>query len=246
MTDIRIHNPIERHFAMVPDVLWRWTYVPEGATEARPLSFHAKALMAYLLSHRHGTMPPVAAQEAESGLGRKARQAAMRQLTEARLAYWEIKRDRQGRVLAKTLVVTTAPLVAAAAAEIAQESAEVHEGRNGSHGVHEGRKRSDGFRASAGVDLDPQEGRNGSILKKQKEKDKPAALSSENGRRPAASEAQTVRPERLTAWQQAQLRAGETVTVDGVKVPGGSDLAQRLLLELRHRFDAEKKAVRHA
>lgn len=123
MTEIRINNPIQSGFAMVPDVLWRWP----------GLSFRAKGFMAYLMSFRQGVAPPVAAMEAETGLGRDARKAAMRELMGAGLARWIVQRDVSGRVVAKALEVTTLPLLAAVASEAA-----------GLRAVHATEKPSDG------------------------------------------------------------------------------------------------------
>lgn len=103
MTEIRIENPIERGFAMVPDVLWAW---PD-------LSFRAKGFMAFLLSFRGGFIPPVAALEIMTGLSRDVRRHVMKELQVSGLARWEVQKDKAGRVVAKTLVVDTRPLLAA-------------------------------------------------------------------------------------------------------------------------------------
>lgn len=105
MTEIRIHNPIERGFAMVPDVLWQWP----------GLSFRAKSFMAFLLSFRGGVIPPVAAIEAATGLGRDVRRAIMGELQAAKLAEWHVRHDARGRVVAKFLLVDTSPLLRAVA-----------------------------------------------------------------------------------------------------------------------------------
>jgi len=134
MTDIRINNPVQSGFAMVPDVLWRWP----------GLSFKAKGFMAYLLSFRHGVCPPVAAMEQDTGLGRDARKAVMRELQSAGLARWIIQRGAGQRVVAKFLEVTTLPLLAAVVAEA--KSADSHAPENTSHGEkrHAPEKPSDG------------------------------------------------------------------------------------------------------
>ena len=113
MSYIKIDNPIQRDFAMVPNVLWVWP----------GLTFKAKGFFAFLLSFRHGVCPPVAAMEAQTGLGRDARKAVMRELEAAGLARWVVARDAAGRVVAKHLEVTTRPLLAAiASADVEGES----------------------------------------------------------------------------------------------------------------------------
>jgi hypothetical protein len=139
MTEIRINNPIASGFSMVPDILWRWP----------GLSFKAKGFMAYLLSFRHGVCPPVAAMEAETGLGRDARKAVMRELERVGLASWVVQRDGRGRVVAKFLEVTTVPLLAAIVS--AAQPVSVHTPENPSHGesVHTTEKPSDGKSVAA-------------------------------------------------------------------------------------------------
>ncbi len=105
MTEIRINNPIERGFAMVPDVLWQWP----------GLSFKAKGFMAFLLSFRGGNIPPVAAIEEMTGLGRNVRRACMAELQAAGLAEWKVQHGAGGRVVAKFLLVDTGPLLRAVA-----------------------------------------------------------------------------------------------------------------------------------
>lgn len=139
MTEVRINNPISSGFSMVPDVLWRWP----------GLSFKAKGFMAYLLSFRHGVCPPVAAMEAETGLGRDARKAVMRELQSVGLASWVVQRDGRGRVVAKFLEVTTVPLLAAVVS--AAQASAVHTPENPSHGesVHTPENPSDGKSVAA-------------------------------------------------------------------------------------------------
>ena len=134
MSDIRVNNPIQAGFAMVPDNLWRWP----------GLSFKAKGFMAYLLSFRHGVCPPVAAMEADTGLGRDARKAVMRELQAAGLARWVIQRGAGQRVVAKFLEVSTLPLLAAVVADA--QRVESHAPENTSHGEksHTPEKPSDG------------------------------------------------------------------------------------------------------
>jgi hypothetical protein len=134
MSEIRVFNPIRDGFAMVPDKLWRWP----------GLSFKAKGFMAYLLSFRQGICPPVAAMEAETGLGRDARKAVMRELENAGLAFWRVQRDPRGRVVAKFLEVTTLPLLAAIVADAQAVGLQSPEKASDGENVHTPEKPSDG------------------------------------------------------------------------------------------------------
>ena len=99
MSHIRIDNPVEREFAMVPNAIW-----------SLPCSLKAKAVFAYLLSHRDGSYPSVALVEKTLGIHRDTRQKAMKELEQLGLVKWVIIRS-QGKIVAKELCVTTAPLV---------------------------------------------------------------------------------------------------------------------------------------
>lgn len=229
MTNIRVHNPVQTEFAMVPNVLWQWP----------GLSFKAKGFMAYLLSFRHGVCPPVAAMEAETGLGRDARKSVMRELQAAGLARWVIQRDGGQRVVAKFLEVTTLPLLAAAVASA--QSAESRAPENPSHGEksHAPENPSDGKPVAQRRVSRRAATENPSIFKR-KEKDKEASpISSDDFQRRGARSAPVLSP-----FQRSRVLAGQPVLIDGQTVQPGSPQMEALRSALRAQV-AENKAVHH-
>jgi len=217
MTNIRVHNPVQTQFAMVPNVLWQWPN----------LSFKAKGFMAYLLSFRHGVCPPVAAMEAETGLGRDARKAVMRELQAAGLARWVIQRDASQRVVAKFLEVTTLPLLAAVVA--GAQSAESHAPENPSHGekVHAPENPFDGKSGAARLKSRRVAPANPAILKR-KEKEKEASPIFSDLQKGAAASSVALSP-----FQRSRVLAGQPVIVDGEAVLAGSPCMEALRAALR-------------
>lgn len=194
MTRLTIDNPISGGFAQVPHVLWRWP----------GLSFKAKGFFCYLLSHWQGAIPPVATMEAESGLGRDARKAAMRELIDAGLAAWVIIRDPAGRVLSKSLTVSTRPLIAATLAEPHGGDVARHAPENPSHGaggVHTPEKPSDGKSVAHRRKISRSSTENPAIKDKTKNK---------NGVASRTSGASKPRPLPSPAKGQARDGAGKT------------------------------------
>lgn len=229
MTNIRVHNPVQTEFAMVPNVLWQWP----------GLSFKAKGFMAYLLSFRHGVCPPVAAMEAETGLGRDARKAVMRELQAAGLARWVIQRDGGQRVVAKFLEVTTLPLLAAVMSDA--QASDNHTPENPSHGekLHTPENSSDGkpvakrrvFRRVAAENT---------AISNRKEKEKEASpISSDDLKRRAVRPAPVLSP-----FQRSRVLAGQPVLIDGETVQAGSPKMEALRAALRSQ-DAESDARGH-
>jgi hypothetical protein len=211
MTDIRIHNPVQNEFAMVPNVLWTWP----------KLSFRAKAFMAYLLSFRHGTCPPVAAMEEATGIGRDARRAVMAELREAGLADWDVQRNAAGRVVAKILVVTTVPLFAAAVAKA--QVADVHAPESQAHGHHKPESQAHGVhtpeKPSVGISgrdalKSRREGPAGQAVLKKEKKDIERCAG-------------------LSDFQKARIASGQSVLVGSEMVQPGSDAMERLRQQLR-------------
>lgn len=90
---LRIVNPIDRDFGMVPRALW-----------TMDLPFQAKGLAAYLFCLRDGAVPYVAEIEASLGIGRDARRKAFAALEAAGLIEWDVEKDR-GRIVGKTLLL---------------------------------------------------------------------------------------------------------------------------------------------
>lgn len=221
MSYIQLDNPIARDFAMVPDALWSWP----------GLSFKAKGFFAYLLSFRHGVCPPVAAMEAQTGLGRDARKAAMRELESAGLARWVIRRDPAGRVVAKFLEVSTRPLLAAILA------ADNRAPENPSHGVgasHAPEKPSDGKSGAGRLKIRAASPEKPSI-KEKREKDKSAQSgSAKPGKRqprrlpPVGVGAADVPKDaaavaaKLSPFQRKQVREGQGLVLDGEPIEAGS------------------------
>lgn len=240
MARIYIDNPISSQFAMVPNVLWRWP----------GLSFRAKGFFAYLLSHRDGSCPPVAAMEAETGLGRDARKAAMAELIAAGLARWQVQRDQGGRLLSKRLEVTTRPLLVA----VAQETGLPPE--NPSDGRLSPEKPSDGKSVSATTESRRCATENPAILQNPKQNKGARSAAGRPAARSASSRGETSRAasavvkgggvdvSALTDFQRARLLAGQSCLLDGQPVLSGSPLAERLRVALRSQ-DAEKSGGRH-
>lgn len=219
MTQIKIYNPVQNEFAQVPNVLWAWP----------GLSFKAKSFFAYLLSFRHGVCPPVAAMEAETGLGRDARKACMRELESAGLARWIVQRDGAARIVAKYLEVTTLPLLAAVVAR-AQAEAESHTPENPSDG-----------KAGAGrLENRTLATENPAILKRE-EKDKAAQprKSPPRSARHAPVKTGPVAVADLSPFQRSRILSGQSVLLDGVTVQPSSPQMHALRLALRSQ-DAAK------
>lgn len=221
MSYIQLDNPIARDFAMVPDALWSWP----------GLSFKAKGFFAYLLSFRHGVCPPVAAMEAQTGLGRDARKAAMRELESAGLARWVIRRDPAGRVVAKFLEVSTRPLLAAILA------ADTHAPENPSHGagaIHAPEKPSDGKSGAGRLKIRASSPEN-PAMKEKKEKEKSAR---DGSAKPVQRRARRLPPDgvgapavpqdvatiaaKLSPFQRKQVREGQGLVLDGEAIEAGS------------------------
>lgn len=221
MSYLFLDNPISRDFAMVPDALWSWP----------GLSFKAKGFFAYLLSFRHGVCPPVAAMEAQTGLGRDARKAVMRELATAGLARWVITRDPAGRVLAKRLEVSTRPLLAAilSGADHAPENPS-----HGGSGVHAPEKPSNGKSVAKRLKTRAAAAENPAMKEKGKEKPgtvvsaaapvqrQPRRLPLESGGAAGACDDPVKLAASLTAFQRSRVESGQSVPVAGCVILPGS------------------------
>ncbi len=235
MTQIRVHNPVQTDFAMVPNILWEWP----------GLSFKAKGFMAYLISFRHGSCPPVAAMEAQTGLGRDARKAVMRELQEAGLARWVVQRDASARIVAKFLEVTTAPLLLATAERV-QSNEPSHTPENP----------SDGKPVAQRLKIRRAATENPAILKRDKDERGARAEKPRASGRSASSRIETARPSSsavgrasldpsaLSAFQRSRLQAGQSCLIDGQTVASGSPLFEAWRQVLR--LNGLEKAVHHA
>lgn len=226
MTEIRINNPVRDNFAMVPNSLYSWP----------GLSVKAKFLMAYLLQFRSGVCPPVAAIEAQSGLSRDARRAAMGELMAAGLAQWVVQRDKSGRVVAKFLEVTTLPLLQAVVAQAAHAPENQAHGREGGETPvlsHAPENPSDGFSVPPETETRPSGTGNQAILKREDKKRRAAAAraSAPVGRKRAVGAVQPV-PADWSDYQRKAVRLGQSVQIGGEWVLPKTDAMQRAQVAL--------------
>lgn len=90
---LKIENPIERDFGMVPRAIWQMD-----------LPFAAKGLACYLFCCRDGAVPYVAEIEAACGIGRDARRKAFAALEAAGVIEWRVELSGR-RIVGKTLVL---------------------------------------------------------------------------------------------------------------------------------------------
>jgi hypothetical protein len=236
MSRIRIVNPIERDFGMVPRALWD-----------APLPFAAKGVAAYLFCLRDGAMPYVAEIEAALGLGRDARRKAFAALEAAGVIEWVIERNERNAILAKTLVLH--PLA-------------VHAPENQSHGKtpvlasHAPEKPSGGKSTPAGVGIHPcSDGISGDSLRERKIQRAASARSAVrsapvarvNGQaRPFASSdiARLVQClPNLTAFDRSRILSGQSLLIDGVMVKPGSPHMDALRQALRSQEAGELGGV---
>lgn len=221
MTEIRINNPVRDNFAMVPNTLWTWP----------GLSFKAKGLMAYLLQFRTGVCPAVAGIEAETGLSRDARRAAMGELVAAGLAQWVVERDRAGRVVAKFLEVTTLPLlqaVVAGASRGPENQAHGAEPAKSPECLHAPDNPSDGKSGASRREAVRAETGNQAILKRE-EKERRAARArafAPEGRKRAIAGLSVV-PADWSDFQRNAVRVGQTVQIGGEWVLPKSEAMHR-------------------
>lgn len=221
MTQIKIHNPVHTEFAMVPNVLWSWP----------GLSFKAKGFMAYLLSFRHGVCPPVAAMEAETGLGRDARKAVMRELERAGLARWVVQRDASSRIIAKFVEVTTVPLLAAVV-DRAQRQDESHAPENPSDGKPVAQRLKTSRAATENPSISKRE-------ENDKRRDAPAKAPPRPRRAPNRGAASGGGD--LSAFQQARVLADQSFVLNGATVQPGSPQMLTLRQALRAQGAGEKR-----
>lgn len=233
MTEIRINNPVRDAFAMVPNALWQWP----------GLSFKAKGLMAYLLQFRTGVCPAVAGIDAETGLSRDARRAALGELVAAGLAAWVTERNASGRVVAKFLEVTTLPLLRASVDGVSHVTGNQAHGETGLSEVHTPEKPSDGKSGSTERESVPLVTGNQAILKREDKIKRAAAARAQIGKRSAGDPPRLPAPPHggglagllpsLSSFQRSQLVAGHTFMVGSVQIKAGSPDMERLCLLLR-------------
>lgn len=233
MSKIYIDNPISSDFAMVPNVLWRWP----------GLSFKAKGFFAYLLSHRHGSMPAVAGMERETGLGRDARKAAMRELIAAGLASWQVRRDPSGRLLDKVLSVSTRPLLAViASGDMGQPALSPDNPSHGRVDALSPEKPSDGKSGGHVTETRRCAAEKPAILQDKKKQEARSVVAKPRAVPPARSgcsggmaaspgfdgQGVSLDISALSAFQRARLRSGQSVVIGKAVVAAGSVELARL------------------
>jgi hypothetical protein len=224
MSRIRIVNPIERDFGMVPRALWEM-----------PLPFAAKGVAAYLFCLRDGAVPYVAEIEAALGLGRDARRKAFAALEAAGVIEWVIERNARNAIVSKTLVLH--PLAVHAPESQA-------DGQTADLASHAPEKPSGGKSTPAGVEIHPcSDGISGDLLRERKiERAAFARARVVSGARPASLVAAGAAVAGLSSFQRSRILSGQSVLLDGVTVKPGSPQMQSLLLSLRSQ-DAENKGA---
>lgn len=100
MNTLKVVNPVERQFAMIPNAVW-----------SLPVSLTAKAILAFLLSHRDGTPLRVASIETQLNVGRDKRRKAMAELSDIGILTTVTERNPSGRITTRELVVDVRPLL---------------------------------------------------------------------------------------------------------------------------------------
>lgn len=236
MSRIRIVNPIERDFGMVPRALW----------DTR-LPFAAKGVAAYLFCLRDGAMPYVAEMEAALGLGRDARRKAFAALEAAGLIEWVIERNARNAIVAKTLVLH--PLAVHATENQA-------DGKSAVLGSHAPEKPSGGKSVPAGVDFHPcRDGLSGDPLRERKiqraalarsaVRSAPVARGNEQARSGVSAEISRLVQcvPNLLAFDRSRILSGQSLLVDGVIVKPGSPQMDALRQALRSQDAVELVGV---
>lgn len=223
MDSLRIHNPIQSGFSMVPNALW-----------SAPLSLEAKGIFAFLLSFRDQSTVRVALIESALSIGRDKRRRAMAELEEAGLIARRIERVA-GRIVTRELVVTTVPLLREMVAGLDDEAP--------SDSLPP-EKPSVGNSGAGGVENRPSTGGGSGPLYKTKKKKKAAPPPVRRPARPAPAspspamgQASAGAPLELSQLQRSRLLAGQPVLVGGQLVKPGTEHAAALVAALR---DAEK------
>lgn len=227
MTRVRISNPVDRDFGMVPRVLWQ-----------SDLPFAAKGVAAYLFCLRDGAVPYVAEIEAALGLGRDARRKAFAALEAAGVIEWVIDRNSRQAIVAKTLVLHPENLRA---------TENQADGENSVSNLRAPENPADGKSTPAEVEIRPCiDGKSGDLIRERKKERAAAARSriSPPSRLPLSSGSAGASIAGLSAFQLARLRAGQSCLIGGEALAAGSPPFEALRQALRAQ-DA-MKGLRHA
>lgn len=200
---IKIENPIERDFGMVPRALWKM-----------PLPFAAKGLLAYLFCLRDGAVPYVAEIEAECGIGRDARRKAFAALEAAGAIEWRVETDG-GRIVGKTLVLHPS---ACRAPENQADGETINAPENPAGGIS----------VPSGVENRPRTAcGSGDTLKNKIDRAASARSAVRKGRSAPLVAAG------LSSFQRSRVLSGQSVLLDGVTLQAGSPQAVALRMALR-------------
>lgn len=220
MSRIRIVNPVDRDFGMVPRLLWQ-----------TDLPFAAKGAAAYLFCLRDGAVPYVAEIERDLGLGRDARRKAFAALEAAGVIRWHIERNARNVITGKTLELCAEALVLRRAPE-SQADGDIEP-----KSLRAPENPSGGKPTPAEVDFHPcSDGLSGDTLRERKKERAAAARSSAQRPRPVARSGgagASLDVAKLTPFARSCIEAGQSVTVGGVLIQPGSPDAERLRAELR-------------
>lgn len=208
MSRIKIINPIERDFGMVPRALW------DAA-----LPFAAKGVAAYLFCLRDGAVPYVAEIEAALGIGRDARRKAFAALEAAGVIEWVVERNVRGAIVSKTLILH--PL------SVHATESQAH-GENTVSASHAPENPSGGKSTSAEVQNRPcSDGLSGDLLRERKiERAATARALFRPAARPAPVLGGGLSVAGLSAFQRSRVLSGQSLVVEGVPVlPGSPEMA---------------------
>jgi hypothetical protein len=225
---LKIANPIDRDFGMVPRDLW-----------AMQLPFQAKGLAAYLFCLRDGSVPYVAEIETALGIGRDARRKAFAALEAAGLIEWHVEIER-GRIIGKTLLLhplrCCAPENQADGLEAGESPRAPDFPADGKHVSQSTETRPSGDCGSGDTLKDKKE-----RARKAREAAAPRATAS---RAPVArpTVGGSARPFSLTPFQVARLLSGQSIQIDGKPCLPGSPTFEAMRQAARAQ-DAMKRGV---
>lgn len=223
---LRVSNPVERDFGMVPRILWETS-----------LPFTAKGVAAYLFCLKDGAMPYVAEIEATLGIGRDARRKAFSVLEQAGVIRWVTERSACQRVTGKTL-------------QLHPENLRGPE--NQTHGKNRGKPlRSpeipaggNSTHAGTGTDLCG-DGKSGDTKRERKKERAANARGAVRADRRGVSAASDLSG--LSSFLRSQIITGQTCIVNGSLILRGSPEMARLqdaMKEANRRFAYDLEFVR--
>lgn len=240
MTIVRVSNPLDRDFGMVPRGLW-----------SLPWSFTAKGLAAYLLCLRDGSEVPYVAQiEAQLRIGRDLRRKGFAELEAAGFIEWSIERNAARQIVAKTLVLRIEAILSASNRPVSHAPEIQAGGSDGEISSHAPENPSGGFSTPAEAEVRLcGDGISGDLLRERKGKKERAAARARSfvGKKSAAlagaplaavttravSAAVLVPVSELKGFEKSLLLAGRDLVLAGRLLKAGSPDHEALRLALR-------------